>query len=555
MVNLSICLITKNESNIIEKCLDAIIKSFSNININYELSVTDTGSTDNTIEIAKSYNCSISTFEWINDFSAARNYAMARAKYDYILFVDADEILESADWVSTLSLLKQYPKYVGRFTRHSLCNSENTKVISTDHVERLFNRKYYHYELSIHEQLTSNDHNDLTVYDIPLSFFHEGYNGSFEQLKQKAQRNNELLFKELEKTPNDPYLYYQIGQSYGLISDYNQQLSYYQKAYSYKPDMKNAYVPDLVVALGHSYMKQKMYDKALTLFNENKQELSFYADFLCMGAYALIKTDHLCNAIIYCNKALELTTYSLEGANSYIPYYYLGCIYDAFDNFELAQKYYELSDNYSDSATKLSDLLTRKNTYDFTQKKLSIIFYVNQNTDYNDTMKRLLKQTLSISQIELLFVGNIAINEELNCIEKEYPNSVMLINTPDIENIEDAVNIALEYISGKYVLLGNCLKLLYVDGLRHILEASSTEFCEIGACNVNYGDENDFYITIHSYEEAKLIYDTNLLSTSYYNKIFSADYIRKNNLNYMSLLSFDALCKAKHIYCCKNELL
>ena len=78
MISISMCMIVKNEQDILARCLDSYAGTYD------ELIIVDTGSTDNTKEIAAHYTDKIYDFEWINDFSAARNFAFSKAGCDYI---------------------------------------------------------------------------------------------------------------------------------------------------------------------------------------------------------------------------------------------------------------------------------------------------------------------------------------------------------------------------------------------------------------------------------------------------------------------------------------
>lgn len=89
MSTVSLCMIVRNEESILKKCLDSI--SF----LADEIIITDTGSSDNTIKIAKDFTKKIKHFNWIDDFSAARNFTDQFATQDYILRWDGDWILNS----------------------------------------------------------------------------------------------------------------------------------------------------------------------------------------------------------------------------------------------------------------------------------------------------------------------------------------------------------------------------------------------------------------------------------------------------------------------------
>lgn len=88
MITISLCMIVKNEEKILERCLDSVADLCD------EIIIVDTGSTDRTKELARKYTDKIFDFEWIDDFSAARNYAFSRATQEYIYSADADEVLD-----------------------------------------------------------------------------------------------------------------------------------------------------------------------------------------------------------------------------------------------------------------------------------------------------------------------------------------------------------------------------------------------------------------------------------------------------------------------------
>lgn len=97
---ISVCMIVKNEENVLKRCLDSLAGLYE------ELIIVDTGSTDATKEIAASYTDKIYDFEWVDDFAKARNYAMGFATMDYIYMADADEVLDSDNRKKFLRLKK-----------------------------------------------------------------------------------------------------------------------------------------------------------------------------------------------------------------------------------------------------------------------------------------------------------------------------------------------------------------------------------------------------------------------------------------------------------------
>ncbi len=98
MQTISLCMIVKNEEHILEKCLMSVD------DIVDEVIIVDTGSADRTKEIARKYTDAIYDFEWNDDFSAARNFSFSKATKDYILWLDADDIMLPKDRAEFKSL-------------------------------------------------------------------------------------------------------------------------------------------------------------------------------------------------------------------------------------------------------------------------------------------------------------------------------------------------------------------------------------------------------------------------------------------------------------------
>ena len=88
---ISLCMIVRNEEKVLARCLESVRGCVD------EIIIVDTGSSDGTKEIAARFTDKIYDFEWIDDFSAARNYSFEQATGDYLLWLDADDVLLPAD--------------------------------------------------------------------------------------------------------------------------------------------------------------------------------------------------------------------------------------------------------------------------------------------------------------------------------------------------------------------------------------------------------------------------------------------------------------------------
>lgn len=88
MVTVSVCMIVKNEEQLLSRCLDSLK------GIAEEIIVVDTGSTDRTKDIARRYTDKIYDYQWEDDFAKARNFSFSKATMDYIYVADADEVID-----------------------------------------------------------------------------------------------------------------------------------------------------------------------------------------------------------------------------------------------------------------------------------------------------------------------------------------------------------------------------------------------------------------------------------------------------------------------------
>lgn len=100
-MKISVCLIVKNEQESLSNCLECV-KSFAD-----EIVIVDTGSLDNTKKIALKYTSKVFDFKWVNDFSLARNYAFSKATCDYLMWLDADDIILPFDQEKILKIKQE----------------------------------------------------------------------------------------------------------------------------------------------------------------------------------------------------------------------------------------------------------------------------------------------------------------------------------------------------------------------------------------------------------------------------------------------------------------
>lgn len=107
MMKISVCMIVKNESEVLARALNCVT-SFAD-----EIVVVDTGSTDNTKEIASSFTENVYDFEWCDDFSKARNFSFEKASGDYLMWLDADDVIPEAEQQKIIALKNTFDYSTG----------------------------------------------------------------------------------------------------------------------------------------------------------------------------------------------------------------------------------------------------------------------------------------------------------------------------------------------------------------------------------------------------------------------------------------------------------
>ena len=236
---ISVCMIAKNEERYIEECLQRI-RMYP-----FEIVLVDTGSTDRTIEIAGKYVDKLEHFNWCDDFSKARNYAISCATRPWIFILDCDEMVEYIECDAMLSIMKEHREHVGMLPIKNVNIQDGIEHYHIDKVPRFFHKDFFHYAFPIHEQVVpvgaQTEEVVLSTYELPIQVRHLGYNLSPEEMIQKQQRNLRILQKAIGQYNYDDYLYFQIGQSCAALGKYEEAAEAFRKCFEKKPDKRKGF--------------------------------------------------------------------------------------------------------------------------------------------------------------------------------------------------------------------------------------------------------------------------------------------------------------------------
>lgn len=250
MVRLSLAMIVKNEQRHLAHCLESVRGLVD------EWIVVDTGSTDDTVAIAESFGATVSHFEWIDDFAAARNASLARCTGDWILVLDADESIDPLDHGLIRRALERsevqgYKLWLRNYMRSGAfvgCSGAAQRndgkyregAAYSHHIPRralrLFRRQAEPiYRSRVHELAESwFEEKRLLTEDLEATIHHFG-KIDFEQDLGKQAEYTRLAKAEAEDHPGDPEAHYNVIQQALMIEDWESVLQAARQYLGLKP--------------------------------------------------------------------------------------------------------------------------------------------------------------------------------------------------------------------------------------------------------------------------------------------------------------------------------
>ena len=270
MPTLSLCIITKNEEQYLEECLNSVKEIVD------EIIIVDTGSTDKTLGIAKKFNAKIINIPWQNDFSKARNESLRYATKDWILVLDADETISKQDTKEIKELIKTN-EYLGfMLIQRSYTNdSASIKWVSSKDdsyeeskpysgwvysgITRLFkNYSKIRFEYPVHETVKESIKRiggKIKTTDIPIHH----YGKLKENIDEKSRLYLEIGKEKLKQNPKAKF-YYELGIQSMVLNKFEESIENLKKAIELNKEWSAPYI-----SLGNIYCKQKDYQQAIDL--------------------------------------------------------------------------------------------------------------------------------------------------------------------------------------------------------------------------------------------------------------------------------------------------
>ncbi|MCD6298234.1 MAG: glycosyltransferase, partial [Deltaproteobacteria bacterium] len=255
--SVSLCMIVKNEEQHLEKCLMSVKPVVD------EMIVVDTGSTDMTRDIATAFGAKVYDFEWKDDFSGARNYSISKASGDWILVMDADEVISPFDYGALRKLVK---KSTSRSVAYSFVTRNYSTRANTigwavndgkygaeeagsgwmpsTKVRLFHNVSHIQFEYPVHEKVEPSLKNggiDIKKCNVPVHHYGQ-LNKEKSDINTKGEAYYHMGRNKLEELGDDVVAIRELAVQAGDLGKHDEAIELWQRLVAIKPDMPVAYV-------------------------------------------------------------------------------------------------------------------------------------------------------------------------------------------------------------------------------------------------------------------------------------------------------------------------
>lgn len=355
-MKLSLCTIVKDEETSLPVCLGSVKDVVD------EMVIVDTGSQDRTPEIAKEFGAKVINFTWNDDFASARNYSLQAATGDWILVLDADEVLSQKIIPDLRQILNKEDLILTNLVRHEVGASQSPYSL----VSRLFrNRPEIQFSHPYHAivddsvlQLCQREPHWQIADLKAVAIEHYGYQPGTIIARDKVERAKAAMERYLQQYPDDAYTCSKLGALYVEIGKFMPGIELLEKGLITVNNPLVRY--ELHYHLGIAYSRQGELDKAKKQY-QLAAELPILPQ-VKLGAYNnwgnLLKAEgNLSGAILAYQKTIEIDPRFAFG------HYNLGLVWKQMGRLEFAiaayQKAIELNPMYAEAYQNLGVTLLK----------------------------------------------------------------------------------------------------------------------------------------------------------------------------------------------------
>ena len=305
MITLSLCMIVKNEEDTLARCLDSVKDVFD------EIVIVDTGSTDKTKEIASRYTDLIYDFEWVYNFSTARNFSFSKATKEYIMWLDADDVILKEDREKLLELKKDLsPDIDTVIMQYKLLQKDSQDIACSFYRERIVKRSNnFEWQDPVHEYILYGGKTIKAEIAVTHKKLHPPTRRNIEIFEKYIEQGNELSQRN--------WFYY--ARELFNIGEYDKAAEYYNKFLDTTKGLLSNYL-DSCIELSAYYDKQNDDINSLKTLLRYFEKGGPRAEICCkLGYYYKERKDYQ-NAIAWF--ALAPYTIKPESLGSIMPQFW-----------------------------------------------------------------------------------------------------------------------------------------------------------------------------------------------------------------------------------------
>ncbi len=324
-LKLSLCMIVRDEEEMLPRCLEAVAAAVD------EIVIVDTGSQDRTIEIARSFGAHVIEREWTGSFADARNVSFDEATGDWLLYLDADEVLVAQDAERLRALTAQTWRDAFYLVETNFTGHEESGTAVTHSALRIFrNRPNYRFSGRLHEQIAQNlpAYVPERIHQSTIRVEHYGYLGSVRDAKEKSRRNIELLLAQKAESAPTPFLHFNLGSEYFAAEDPKAALAEFEQAWAMiratGPDGQYEFLPSLLVRLVKALRVCDRPQDAIEMAQVGLELFPGFTDLVYEQAIASLRCEREDEAIEYFERCLAIGDApagytAVVGCGTYLP--------------------------------------------------------------------------------------------------------------------------------------------------------------------------------------------------------------------------------------------
>ena len=370
MASISLCMIVRDEEEYLAACLHSVEAVVA------EMVIVDTGSADRTMDVARQFGARCYSVPWGHDFAAVRNISLRHATGDYILVLDADEVLTARGCEALQKCLIDFPD-ADAFFVHILNQTDGDgmrEVEESLNVRFFRNNPQYHFSGALHEQIAESIlHADPrgTIFDSAIELLHHGYLKNVVAGKGKKERNLEIAMREAQDHPGDGFRAFNLGMEYVRLEQFHNAIEVFQDVRKWSaPDA--LWVSRFYKIYASTLMRCGEWEQAGTILEDGLNLFPDYTDLHYLKGVCLFQKREWPLALQCFAKCIAMgdppiPPYTVEkGISTYRPYFAMGQAFQSLGKIaEAAVSYrqaFELNPSFQQSYLRFSNLLLEEDS-------------------------------------------------------------------------------------------------------------------------------------------------------------------------------------------------